>query len=74
MKLVIDNALAPKVSSRLRDAGFDAIHVRERHMQAASDEEILTLAAQEKRVVVSADTDFGTLRPANGLRHGTLWL
>jgi predicted nuclease of predicted toxin-antitoxin system len=30
-------------------------------MQAATDEEIFTLAAIEKRIVVSADTDFGTL-------------
>ncbi len=30
-------------------------------MQAASDEEILALAAREERVVISADTDFGTL-------------
>lgn len=26
MKLIIDNALAPSVSRRLRDAGYDSIH------------------------------------------------
>ena len=30
-------------------------------MQASSDEEIFDLAAREDRVIVSADTDFGTL-------------
>lgn len=42
-------------------AGHDAVHVRDLGMHAASDEEIFDHAAQDDRVVVSADTDFGTL-------------
>lgn len=61
MKLVVDNALAPSVSLRLCEAGYDSIHVRDRNMQAASDEEILALAEREERIIVSADTDFGAL-------------
>lgn len=30
-------------------------------MQAATDEEIFDLAAREDRIIVSADTDFGTI-------------
>lgn len=37
------------------------MHVRDYGLQAASDEEIFDRAQQEQRVVVSADTDFGTL-------------
>jgi predicted nuclease of predicted toxin-antitoxin system len=51
MRFLIDNALSPKVSKGLRQEGHDAVHVREYGLQAAS----------EGKVIISADTDFGTL-------------
>jgi len=42
-------------------AGHQAVHVRDYAMQAAKDELILARALKEERIVVSADTDFGTL-------------
>lgn len=66
MKFLIDNALSPELAKFLQEANHDAVHVRERNLQRADDEVIFEAAAAEGRVLVSADTDFGTIVTLRG--------
>ena len=79
MKFLVDQNLSPTVAALLTAAGHDAIHLRDRAMERATDNAVLDFARLENRILISADTDFGFLLARAGstrpsfllLRRGT---
>lgn len=68
MRLLVDQNLARRVATHLAEAGHDAVHVAERGLSRAGDDEVLAVALAESRVLVSEDTDFGALLARSGDR------
>ncbi|MCC7366061.1 MAG: DUF5615 family PIN-like protein [Dehalococcoidia bacterium] len=71
---LVDNSMSPVIARLLVTAGEDAVHVRDLGMAAAPDDEILARARDEGRVVIAADTDFGTLLARDGGRSPSVIL
>lgn len=61
MRFVVDANLSPVVAEGLRAGGREAVHVVDIGLLTASDEAILAAAAEDDRVIVSADADFAAL-------------
>ncbi len=61
MRFLVDANMSPRVAELLRSNGHDAVAVRDIGLGDASDDEILDYARGDDRIVISHDTDFGTL-------------
>ena len=68
MRLLVDESCDAIISRTLRTAGFDVSAVSE-SQPGASDTEVISLAINESRTLVTEDKDFGQLVYASGHGH-----
>ncbi len=60
MKFLIDVCAGGRLKTRLMEQGHDVLEVREID-QSMTDAEVLKIASNENRVVITVDKDFGEL-------------
>ena len=68
LRLLVDVSVGTGLVSFLREEGHDVVSVKEIDPRA-DDVSILSLAVDEKRIVVTMDKDFGELVYKSGLPH-----
>ena len=61
MRFLADAGISPKTVKSLTELGHDAVHVRALNLQRATDAELIELARQDSRIVVTFDLDFGAI-------------
>lgn len=61
MKFLIDMPVTPDAGPHLRAAGHEAIHAVDLGLARVADDEILTVARREERIVITADLDYPRL-------------
>jgi predicted nuclease of predicted toxin-antitoxin system len=61
MWFLLDMNLPPAMADWLRSRGHDAVHVREIGLAHLPDREVFARAAEDGRIVVTFDLDFGEI-------------
>ena len=65
MRFLLDENQSPRIADLLGEAGHDSIHVRDLDLMTSPDANVLEVARDQGRVIISADSDFGELLAAS---------
>jgi predicted nuclease of predicted toxin-antitoxin system len=71
---LVDAQLPPSLAGALRAAGFDAVHVLDLGLLAATDRQIWQEASSRRAILVTKDRDFSLLRATNDDGPVILWV
>src|SRR6516165_3905415 len=66
MRLLLDMNLPPAMAEWLRAEGHDVVHVREIGFAQSPDRDVFERAAEDARIVVTFDLDFGEIAGLTG--------
>jgi len=61
LKLLLNANLSHETASTLRNLGIDVLCLLEKGLGAIADEEVVKLAKEEGRIIITFDLDFGQL-------------
>lgn len=74
-RLLLDENLSPRVAVDMRREGHDVVHLRERGRLGITDPQVMALAFDEDRVLVTANVaDFRKLAAAREVHAGIVLL
>lgn len=65
MKFLADMGISPQTITFLRSLQFDAFHLAEQQLYRLPDDQIIELAREQGRIILTHDLDFGTLMAAS---------
>jgi len=68
LKFLLDMGISPRTATYLAELGYDATHLMNENLETASDTEIINIALDEKRTILTHDLDFGKLLATSGAK------
>jgi predicted nuclease of predicted toxin-antitoxin system len=74
VKLLIDQDLAHRTASLLRERGHDAVNAREVEMSRAPDPLLIAFAIEHGRIIATLDSDYHRIIATEGLQQPSVIL